>query len=220
MLLGLTFTKIKKMIFLVWEVLMVVDVNTGKIGTSGVVPAQLAFIQSGDENYTTTTINQGIAMVVPWNVSDETAPAGGDVVTNNVVNFNAAENAFILRSDAAIEVSAMVGYIGGGVGGDIVINATLQLKKAGETSWKDYSSVRGVYSGSVNYYRNTLNIPPAMINAHEGDAIRLIVVRPPDEGTSGYLGSNHLVGNGKGIVRPFGTEFSKSLKILVTGGGS
>jgi len=201
---------------------VVVDVNTGKLGISPVMPAVLAFIQSGNQSRV-PGINTGAPQIVPWDGRD--ARDGGDIVENNgLVDFNDQENSFILKQDAMIEVSAMLGYIGGGEGGNeqVIVNATLQLKKAeAGSTWQDYSSVRGVYFGGVNWYRNTLNIPPAMIDAKEGDQIRLVVLRPPNESRPGYyLGHDHLTGTDKGIVRPYGTKFSKMLKIIVQGMGS
>lgn len=76
-----------------------------------------------------------------------------------------------------------------------------------------------VYSGLVNAYRNTLNIPPAMADLEEGDAIRMILARAPGTENS-FLGDNHLIGGAtdpatNGIVKPYGTKFSKMLKIIV-----
>jgi hypothetical protein len=113
-------------------------------------------------------------MVVPWEKED--------CVTNNLLKFNEQDNTFELTEDCMIEISAMVAYRGGDGSAQIirtysptntlanstwtyvptviVINATLQLNEAAVGTWKNYSSVRGVYVGSVNAYRNTLNIPP------------------------------------------------------------
>jgi len=228
--------------------------DEGKLGKSPVIPARLAFFQSGDQSRTPGINTRGNAIVVKWNITNETATTGKDLVTNNIVDWDQANNAFIMRLDAAIEMSAMLGYQGGGwanpptntVGGpeQVIVNATLQVNKievdnngdpvlgpGGEftyTGWADYSSVRGVYTGATNYYRNTLNIPPAMMSARKGDKIRLVVMRPPDENkTTGQLGHDHQIswnypeGDARnpmrGIVRPYGTEFSKSLKIVVQG---
>lgn len=120
--------------------------------------------------------------------------------------------------DAMVEISGMVGYRGGMGTGDIVINATIQIRRKGSSQWDDYSSVRGVYVGSVNAYRNTLNIPPAMADLNEGDAIRLILARAPEG--SGFLGLDHYTGGTtlpytNGILKPYGTQFSKMLKVIV-----
>lgn len=226
---------------------VVVDINTGKIGKSAVIPASLAFFQSGDENRT-LTINTGAPQIVAWDIDDPECRSGKDWVTNNIVHWDKDNNAFIMQVEGDVEVSAMVGYIGGGwkaynsngdpikTGTDpggpdqVIVNATLQLQKAanaGTNIWEDFSSVRGVYTGASAYYRNTLSIPPAMMKAEVGDKIRLVVLRPPQEGsTNTYLGDDHQTKFGtygeddkrnpkRGIVRPYGTKFSKSLKIIV-----
>ncbi|MDR1557203.1 MAG: hypothetical protein LBS88_09275 [Tannerellaceae bacterium] len=204
---------------------VVVDVNTGKLGMSAATPAKLAFFQSADETHDLVAngINSGSEVVVPWSAADQ--------VTNNFLIFNDTENSFELEEDAQIEISAMVGYRGRGATTTsinigtlgtsptstatpnnatvIIINATLQIKRAaGSGNWENYSSVRGVYVGTVNYYRNTLSIPPALVSGKKGDKIRLIIQRP-----SG-LGGDHEDGTELGIVVPYGTQFSKSIKII------
>ncbi|HCO66338.1 MAG TPA: hypothetical protein DIT04_01050 [Dysgonomonas sp.] len=215
---------------------LVADINTGKLGISAVVPASLAFYQSSDETEL-PQINTGAVQVVPWNVT------GSDEIYNNLVDFDAAEQSFVMKEGGKIEISAMLGYLGGGrnpatgahpiANYQIIVNATLQMKKATawnydtfgnpieatawETDYTDYSSVRGVYVGAVHYYRNTLNIPPAMAQANVGDKIRLVVLRPEDQNNpGGFLGDTHFIQN-RGIVRPWGTKFSKSIKIVLQG---
>jgi hypothetical protein len=182
---------------------VVVDVNTGKLGTAPIVPAKLAFFQSGTEtNSIHTDLNTGNTVVVPWLLEDQ--------VTNNLLTFLPTENAFQLTEDCTIEVSGMVNYRGGS-GIDtafIVINATLQIERLAGGGWTNYSSVRGIYVGTVSAYRNTLNIPPALILGKEGDKIRMVLQRP-----SG-LGTNHDGSPDCGIVIPYGTSFSKSIKII------
>lgn len=197
------------------SIAVVVDVETGKLGLSEVIPARLAFIQSGTETPMTSAINSGAGLnVVPWNGAD--AADGGDVITNNnVLEFNPTDNSWKMTINAMVEISGMVGYIGATSGTpSIIVNATVQIKKNGTTTWEDYSSVRGVYAGAISRYRNTLNIPPAMADLVVGDEIRLIVARAPDGG--GFLGDGHITGTaGTGIVKPYGTQFSKMLKVIV-----
>ncbi|MDR1645234.1 MAG: hypothetical protein LBS05_05350 [Tannerellaceae bacterium] len=187
---------------------VVADVNTGKLGVAPVIPAMMAFFQSGTETGSIgTSINTGNPYVVPWEAADQ--------ITNNLVNFDSTEDSFELNEDGIVEISGMVNYRGG-VGTSnttIVINATLQLKKFNTSTWMDFSSVRGVYVGEVNAYRNTLNIPPALVQGQTGDKIRLILRRPPNS-PSGYLGSDHTNDADAGIVVPYGTQFSKSIKIV------
>jgi hypothetical protein len=188
---------------------VVVDEKTGKLGTAPVIPAKMAFFQSKTETHDIKTdLNNGKYVVVPWSEKD-------DEVTNNLLNFIEDDYAFELTEDCMIEVSGMVNYRGGAGTGNsvIVINATLQLQKTGESNWINYSSVRGVYVGVINAYRNTLSIPPALIIGKTGDKIRMVLQRPAN-GNS--LGDDHVETTYKecGIVVPYGTSFSKSIKII------
>ncbi|MDR1501434.1 MAG: hypothetical protein LBT43_03140, partial [Prevotella sp.] len=188
------------------SIAVVADAVTGRLGLSQVIPARLAFIQSGTETLNPDAINtsgEGF-WVVSWDERD--ANMGGDVITNNgVLEFNSSStdgDHWVMNMDAMVEISGMVGYRGGTGSNNsvIVINSTIQIKKlngANAGLWKDYSSVRGVFSGTVNAYRNTLNIPPAMAELEEGDAIRMILARAPGTGAgteNGFLGNNHLTG--------------------------
>lgn len=203
------------------------NVNTGQLEMAAAIPPKLAFMQSSTTtNVTNAQMQNGV--VVPWD--GRPIAEGGDEVTNNdLVEFIDAQNAFALKEDAMIEVSAYVCYIGGGLNYnptqtpiEIVVNATIQLKRKEklnpgdpEPDWEDYASVRGVYPNSMSHYINTLNVPPVMMSVKQGDMVRLIILRPPNEGTgSGYLGENHIDGKAR-IVKPYGTKFSKGLKIIV-----
>lgn len=219
------------------SVAMVADAVTGRIGLSEVIPAELAFIQSGTETRNPTAINSVSAKgfwVVPWDSRD--ANSGGDVINNTgVLDFgtNSSDgDHWIMKMDAMVELSGMLGYrgynsatIGSGSSArdrQIIINATIQVKKTTDADWVDYTSVRGVYVGVVVVYRNTLNIPPAMANLKTGDKIRMILARADDE-AGGFLGDAHLTGgstklDSNGIVKPYGTQFSKMLKVIVQGG--
>lgn len=199
---------------------VVADVETGKLGYGTVTPAELAFYQSGNQTQNPPNLNvPGVGYyVVDWDGRD--ASAGGDRITNTgIVRYDVTNNAFVMTKEAMVELTGMVGYRGvDNTGGTVVVNSTIQIRKVGQTNesdWKDYSSVRGVYPGDVSGYRNTLTIPPAMADLNEGDQIRLIIARAPN-GTGGLLGDNHTTGTpGAGIVVPYGTQFSKMLKIIV-----
>jgi hypothetical protein len=190
---------------------VVVDVNTGKLGLAPVMPAKLAFFQSGTESEVSNINTVGTVSVVPW--------ASSDNVTNNLTTFILADNAFEMNEDAMVEISGSCGYRGSldnpVTTFQVLINLTLQIQRQGSSAWEDFSSVRGVYIGAGAAYRNTLNIPPAMVDAKQGDKIRMILQRPPNT-SSGLLGSTHVTtgGSGNGIVKPYGTKFSKSIKII------
>jgi len=201
---------------------LVVDFNTGKVGlNAGAIP-NLAFLQSATETVLdATTINAGTEVVVPWNF--DRVEFGGDLVTNNFVEFNQAENAIVLKEDVKVEMSAYVCYYTKGsvspnvADSEIVLNATLQIcRNDGNNKWEDYSSIRSIWPAPNSYYINTCNIPPAMYDGKEGDKIRLIVVRPQNEEKTRRLGGAHNYG-GTGYPRitvPWSTKFSKSLKII------
>lgn len=198
---------------------LVVDTDTRKIGYAIDIPSRMAFMQSATATpISSSAIRSGV--VVPW--------AAADIASNNeLVNLlNDGSYAFEMREDAKVEISAYVCYIGGGVAYnsttpmEIVVNATIQIKKVGG-SWVDYSSVRGVYANSVSYYINTLNIPPVLESLSAGDQIRILIIQPPAETTQsnppnggilGYLGATH---NSANISKPYGTQFSKGMKIIV-----
>jgi hypothetical protein len=219
------------------SIAVVADAESGRLGLSQVIPARLAFIQSGNETLNPPSINTpGVGYwVVPWDHRDfdPANPTNGDVITNNgVLEFDTNPSDgdhWVMAMNAMVEISGMVGYKGGTGASTsvIVINSTIQIKKVNGVNagiWKDYSSVRAVLAGTVNAYRNTLNIPPAMADLEEGDAIRMILARAPatssDGGESGFLGNNHGVGGStnpalNGVVKPYGTEFTKMLKVIV-----
>ena len=201
---------------------LVADYRTGKIGMGPDIPAVMAFMQSA----TATPINQSAirnGVVVPW--------AEADIINNSELvdlqDSGADENSFVMKKDANVEISAYVCYIGGGVPYtsalpmEVVVNATIQIKRASGGGWDDYSSVRGVYANSVSYYINTLNVPPVLLELKTGDKIRLRLIQPPAEspqssapngGIFGYLGATHTAAS---ISKPYGTQFSKGMKIIV-----
>jgi hypothetical protein len=198
------------------SIAVVVD-NEGKLGKAQVIPARMAFYQStfpqvgiaGAANGSTPgTLNSGDYVVVTWNPDD-------DEITNNLLNFIPDENSFQIIEPGIFEISGMVNYRGesGASGSVIVINATMQVQRAGTSTWEDYSSARGVFPANTNAYRQTLNIPPALVVGTAGDKIRLVVQRPPDT-PSGLLGTTHQSCTLCGIVVPYGTKFSKSIKII------
>ncbi|GHV30561.1 hypothetical protein FACS1894177_03350 [Bacteroidia bacterium] len=195
---------------------LVVDDQTGRIGVRAVqsLPAQMAFFQSKTETEfsTSTSIGENI-FVVPWDGA--LIAAGGDSETNNLIDFISSEHSFELRDTASVEVSGYIGYAGtasgtngssAGPGNSIIVNLSIEVKRSGSSTWDQFSSVRGVYYESTAAYRNTLSVPPALLMGYKGDRIRMVVHIKP----SG-LGVNH---SHPRIVVPFGTKFSKSIKII------
>ncbi|MFV0472224.1 MAG: hypothetical protein ACK5L7_09380 [Paludibacteraceae bacterium] len=205
---------------LVWnEITKKVEKSIGEV-------AIMTFAQSADEtaseeigSVTGTTTNNGNTktVVLDWIVEDLQTSTGGDIVANNLTKYDLVEQAFALRDDANVEMSGYCGYIannGKATNGTIIVNASIQVRKNIGTpnepvyggEWMDYTSVRGTYTSDVGYYRQTLNIPPAMYVGKKGDQIRMVVIIRPDK-----LGYQHLDPR---IVIPWGTKFSKSLKLI------
>lgn len=199
---------------------LVLNQVTKQIETALDIPTSMTFLQSGTETvFGNVTTSQTSTRVVPWSVPGPSS-TGGDMVTNNMMDYVPGEEAFQLREDTNVEISGYVGYISNSTdnngvvvsGSPTIINASLQLKRDGSSTWEDYTSVRGVYTEDMTPYRQTLNIPPAMIIGKAGDMVRMVVVIRP-----GSLGNAHP--NAR-IVVPFGTKFSKSLKIVSAGKGT
>lgn len=191
---------------------LVRNVNTGKIEVSANnAVALMCFLQSKDDNYSlggpvSDTPNSGEERqtVITWRPND--------VITNNLLTFKDSEDIFELPQSYNVEVSGYIGYIcflesvvSPAMGNTIVVNATIQVKHPGG-NWENYTSVRGVYENNARYYRQTLNIPPALIIGQAGTQIRMMIVMRPAQ-----LGNTHPAPQ---LVVPWGTEFSKSLKII------
>lgn len=85
---------------------MVID-NTGKIGTAANIPSKVLFVQSESETIFSTaaqiaSINAGTSIVVGWNTSE--------IVTNNIVDFDASTNSFVIKEDGFYEASGFLNY--------------------------------------------------------------------------------------------------------------
>ncbi len=191
---------------------LVRNVNTGKIEVSandGV--ALMCFLQSTDE------LSLGSAVTSPEERSRVVSWDQDDMVTNNLLTFDDSNDVFRFTQPYNVEISGYLGYIcflqgltSPAMGTTIVVNATIEVKHSkpnpADEVWVKYTSVRGVYENNARFYRQTLNIPPALVIAQVGTEIRMsIVMRPAD------LGDTHPAPQ---LVVPWGTQFSKSLKII------
>jgi hypothetical protein len=219
---------------------LVVDVNTGKVGTAPTVPAVLTFVQSESiysfdsgsngvgKNQTMSTnssafgtnLNTGEKVVVPF--------TNDDIVTNNkLTSFDPSIDAFTLLQSGSVEISGYVNYSCGNSGADeVLLNLTIQVRENTGTAtnpayandWEDYSSVRAVWVDAQPYYRNTLMVPPAIYGGNTGDQIRMVVVRPFEvTGTTAtFLGGRHGMNQSYEVsfTIPWGTKFSRGLKII------
>lgn len=196
------------------------NIITGEIELAADIPRKLAFFQSSVQTDIDKDQIRG-GVVVPFATTDK--------LTNTLVKEPIANNEFELKEDAVIEISAYVCYTGGGVSyktsennnREIVVNATVQYCPKATGVWEDLSSVRGLYPNAVSYYINTLNIPPVMISGKQGDKIRIRLIQPPNTtkptdvppgGIAGYLGASHTAAK---ISVPYGTKYSKGIKIIV-----
>ncbi|MDR3056781.1 MAG: hypothetical protein LBU84_01405 [Prevotella sp.] len=219
---------------------MVVDINTGKVGTAPSLPAVLTFVQSETiytfnsgsngvaKNQTMSTtssifntnLNTGLKVVVPF--------TNADIVTNNkLTSFNPTNSVFTLLEEGNVEISGYINYSCGNSGTEeVLLNLTLQVRENTSTpeapaytnDWEDYSSVRAVWVEAQPYYRNTLMVPPAIYDGKKGDQIRMVVVRPYDVSgtTATFLGGRHGINQSYEVsfTIPWGTKFSRGLKII------
>jgi hypothetical protein len=184
--------------------ILVRNIITGKIETAIDEVSTMCFLQSTDE----TSISKAAieaTYVVTWKYDD--------VVTNNlmepITSFTGNRTYFEFSDYANVEISGYVGYIatnGTNTDSTIVVNAIIQVQRNNQSTWENYTSMRGVYPKDITAYRQTLNIPPAMVIGNPGDKIRMVVVLRPSN-----LGGGH---DAPKIVVPYGTKFSKSLKII------
>lgn len=217
---------------------LVVDINTGKVGTAPSLPAVLTFVQSETiysfnsgsngvaKNQTMSTtlpafntnLNTGQKVVVPFTTDD--------IVTNNKLT-SFSNSVFTLLEEGNVEISGYINYSCGNSGDEeVLLNLTLQIRKntgtpeapAYANDWEDYSSVRAVWVGAQPYYRNTLMVPPAIYDGKKGDQIRMVVVRPYEVvgTTATFLGGRHGINQSYEVsfTIPWGTKFSRGLKII------
>ena len=194
---------------------VVANTTTGKLGIATVVPAGLAFYQAKSSQFsigtTLSAANVNNIVVATWEV--------GDKIFDNIMTLDDSNDLLEFNQGGKYEISASVSYRpkanGVGSGTECLLNAYLQVNSG--SGWINYSAVRGLWIGTANYYRQTMSIPPVILEAKAGDKIRLAIQIPPNTATAGaYLGTAHDNGNGSdtGIAAPYGSEYSKTLKIM------
>lgn len=203
-------------------------------------------------------LNWGKKIVVPFKLEDiitsidvttpiyagELDPGDPEYVAGN----NTKIVAFELMEDFTVELTGYVNYSPMAANNaDIVVNLTMQVRMAkrdpvtglpvydpvtGEpelSDWEDYSSVRALLVEAMPWYRNTINLPPAVFAGVKGEQIRMIIMRPYDvTGTTAtFLGGGHGYGpdgtttsqrfKNVQITIPYGTKFSSGIKITAIG---
>jgi len=169
-------------------------------------------------------LNWGKKVIVPFK--------DADIITNIDVTTPVYDNAepskivaFELTGTYTVELTGYVNYSpnkGNAASDAVLLNLTVQVKADGETEWTDYSSVRYIMNSPQQWYRNTLNLPPAVYEGKKGDQVRLVIVRPFNiEGTTAtFLGGAHGYGDNFKVVSiatPYGTQFSCGIKITAIG---
>lgn len=180
-------------------------------------------------------LNWGKEVVVPFKKDDAANPAINDIIINNDLTepvFDSSKPtqivAFKLKGKYSVELSGYINYspFGGATSDEVLLNLTIQIKKAGETSWTDYSSVRAIMVSAQPWYRNTITLPPAIYDGQKDDEIRMIIQRPYSTITVGSTSRIQFLGGAHGgtsggstmytkvaIDVPWGTKFSSGLKI-------
>lgn len=189
----------------------------------------------GSEGVNEDSENENNTYIIPWSESS-------DAMTNNLLSFDPLTNTFVVPdtvSEIMLELSGYIGYIpnanaagssnpsgsdqnppsgtSGATDANVtIVNAAIQIQystsSAGSppsytsSAWTNWTSVRGTYQRPVTWYRQTLSIPPALVKLSGGDRIRMVVIPRPVG-----LGVAHNRGK---VVRPFGTNIAKAIKII------
>lgn len=220
--------------------------TSSNITATNVVPGKNAKASSSHSLFG-RNLNWGKKIVVPFRKDDivtdleVTTPIYGDSdfeysdpSTNKIV-------AFELKDSLTVELTGYINYMANGnnySGAEVLLNLTIQVKRwqydsSGNPTvlgdWEDYSSVRHVMVNPSAWYRNTINLPPAIFEGKKGEQVRMIIVRPFNDvgGTVTFLGGAHGVevatsattGNFTKvyIANPWGTKFSSGIKITAIG---
>lgn len=204
--------------------------NENFVGSVGSDPGLVVAGTTNDD-----AVNANNTYIIPF---DPVA----DLAKNELMQYNTTTNTFTVDPNhfqgglttVSVEVSGYIGYIanadatGNGATSNptgtapaataenykTLVNAAIQVKKASESTFKNLTSMRGVYTYPQTPYRQTLSIPPAVVELEEGDEIRLVVIPQPKGGTVASpisLGAAH---NRPKIVAPYGTSIAKSIKII------
>jgi len=189
-------------------------------------------------------LNWGKKVVVPFREEDivtdidVTIPVYEDAFNTSDFEYTSAANkivAFELFDSLTVELTGYVNYVPAGnntSGHEVLLNLTVQVKRwkydsSGNPTvlgdWEDYSSVRHIMVDPAGWYRNTINLPPAVFEGKKGEQIRMIIVRPFDVSPTNvvtFLGGAHGLNNSfktVTIANPWGTKFSSGIKITAIG---
>ncbi len=229
--------------------------TTTNITATNVVPGKNAKASSSHALFK-RNLNWGKKIVVPFREADivtdidvtnpvYTKTGDPDYSSDFTYNDGTLEEdkivAFELKDDLTVELTGYVNYVPNGnnySGHEVLLNLTIQVKRwqydlSGNPTtlgdWEDYSSVRHIMVSPAGWYRNTINLPPAVFVGKQGEQIRMIVVRPFNEvsGTVTFLGGAHgaevATSTSSGvftsvtIANPWGTKFSSGIKITAIG---
>lgn len=199
------------------------------------VPGKNQYTKNLTDSRLWKNLNWGKEVVVPFKKDDAANPAINDIIINNDLTepvFDVSNPtqiiAFKLKGKYSVELSGYINYspFGGATSEEVLLNLTIQIKKASETTWTDYSSVRAIMVSAQPWYRNTITLPPAIYEGEKDDEIRMIIQRPYStvsiSGTDRiqFLGGAHGGTSGGATIYtkvaidvPWGTKFSSGLKI-------
>lgn len=194
---------------------LVRDNTTGIVGTAVAVPSKVAFIQSTQNQRLTTQFekdlfNSGADYQVIWSESD--------IVSNNIVTFDAVNNYFVIDETGLYELSGFLNYAAYSTvpssyptsvdAGRSGVNVTIQVDKNDGNGWIDFTAARYVFTGTaVNNTSVTVIVPPGVSLFSGGTKIRMIFKRPV------AFGLEHGTAGNNGITIPVGIQFTKGMKI-------
>ena len=161
-----------------------------------------------------SSFNNATPIIVEWSDSD--------IISNNIMTFNSADNSFTFDKIGTYEVSGYINYRAGAKVATtlaqvssiavnlIALNVTIQLYESTTNSWRNIAGVRYLTSGpGIDKYPATIMIPSVAYNFKAGDKIRVVFYRPLANFASPHATSSEL-----GIEKPEGLLFTKSLKVI------
>lgn len=187
---------------------LVRDNTTGIVGTAPVVPAKATFVQSSASQLVVnrTSFNNSVPELITWTQDD--------IISNNLLTANIAENTFTVEEDGMYELSGFINFNSQTTNSNTnacLLNVSVQilLPDGSPGDWLDVSASRMTISGpGLQNYFHTIVVPPALTMLDKGTKIRMVFLRP-NAGSphGGYNSANPQIG------LPTGIKFSKGMKI-------
>lgn len=203
---------------------LVVDTD-GNVGTAASIPARVMLVQStrnqmyskkiANELAIINQLNQGNPITVMWDKED--------ILTNNILSYNEADNSFSFSASGIYEISGYVNYNPNAeIPQDpsqqtiherfIILNVTIQKLNTNNNNWEDLASARYAASDvAIGPITATIIIPPVLYSFQKNDKIRMVIIRPKGMGTTHGTGNQQ---DTMGINAPTGIKFSKGMKVI------